>query len=103
MAHVAELLTRLPEGLGLFHGLLDIPFVDDEPFDQPHRGRAIPTGAVDERWLGSVRGDGLQELIGGDGIGLAGEGDVKVPQSRRLGGRLFLVDLSARLRRYSAD
>ena len=47
---------------------LDVPLVHDQPLDEPHRGRAAATAAVDERRLiGRLRNLG-EEPIGGSGF-----------------------------------
>ena len=91
---LAEFLTRLTERIRLFHGRSDIPLIDRDPLDQPHRRRAVAAGAVDKGWLGAV-GRNRIENFGGRGFGLAVKGDVEVPVPGGRRRRLFLLDLGA--------
>src|SRR6185295_13917492 len=56
--------ARETERRGFLGSLVDRPAIDGEPLDQPHRGRAIAAGTVDERRFAALRGDRLEKAIG---------------------------------------
>ena len=69
--------------------------------DEPHGGRAPSACAVDERRLGALRGDGVEELVRRSGIRVHdAERDAVVAQAFSLCGRAFAFDVRALLGRF---
>src|SRR5207249_7237367 len=70
----SEILERLAGEAqigGFGHGSSCVPFVNQSSLDEPHRGRPISAGTMDERGLDPWCRDCFQELIDGGGLRFA--------------------------------
>src|SRR5258706_16390392 len=61
---LAQCRAGLTKSNRLVGGALNIPVIDGNPFNQPHRGRPVSARAVNERRFGAGGSDGCEELIG---------------------------------------
>ena len=86
---------RLPEQRRLLRRALDIPVIHGHALDQPHRGRAVAAGAVDERGLAPLVVMALKNASAALGSAEPSCGTWKVAKARGLGRRLLLFDVGA--------
>src|ERR1051326_1870148 len=80
------------------HCAIDVPFIDERPFYEPHGCGSIPTRTVNKRRFGPCSSDGFQELINRfSGRFIAVERDMDEPDARFVSRRFFSIDVGSRL------